>query len=149
MAGQRDPVEVAEEIADRLGLTGAGHGGRGRRRVHSRPRRPTARGGQLAAITELAAERGLDLGRCAAYFDSANDIPMLSAEFPGGGQPGRQRWRSARQEERLADPRLPDPRPGLGAQGCPAAAAAGAAVGVAVGVAKAISAIRDGGPPST
>jgi hypothetical protein len=31
------------------------------------------------AITDLAAREGLDLARCAAYSDSINDIPMLSA----------------------------------------------------------------------
>ena len=30
------------------------------------------------AVEALAAERGFDLSRCAAYSDSANDIPMLS-----------------------------------------------------------------------
>jgi hypothetical protein len=31
------------------------------------------------AVTSLAAREGLDLTRCAAYSDSANDIPMLEA----------------------------------------------------------------------
>jgi phosphoserine phosphatase len=30
-------------------------------------------------VTALAAREGLDLARCAAYSDSANDIPMLEA----------------------------------------------------------------------
>jgi phosphoserine phosphatase len=31
------------------------------------------------AIRQLAASEGLDLARCAAYSDSVNDLPMLSA----------------------------------------------------------------------
>jgi HAD superfamily hydrolase (TIGR01490 family) len=34
---------------------------------------------KATAITELAAERGWDLGDCYAYSDSATDVPMLSA----------------------------------------------------------------------
>jgi 3-deoxy-D-manno-octulosonate 8-phosphate phosphatase KdsC-like HAD superfamily phosphatase len=34
---------------------------------------------KAAAITDLAAREGLDLARCAAYSDSINDVPMLSA----------------------------------------------------------------------
>ncbi len=34
---------------------------------------------KAAAIAELAAQEGLDLSRCAAYSDSVNDLPMLSA----------------------------------------------------------------------
>jgi phosphoserine phosphatase len=30
------------------------------------------------AVTQLAAVEGLDLSRCAAYSDSANDLPLLS-----------------------------------------------------------------------
>ena len=42
------------------------------------------------AITALAAAEGLDLSRCAAYSDSVNDLPMLSAVGQRGrGQPRR------------------------------------------------------------
>jgi phosphoserine phosphatase len=34
---------------------------------------------KAAAIHDLAAREGLDLARCAAYSDSVNDLPMLSA----------------------------------------------------------------------
>lgn len=86
-AGQRvylvtaTPAELAELIARRLGLTGAlgtiaetAHGVYTGRLV-----------GQLlhgaakaSAVRNLAAREGLDLRRCFAYSDSANDIPMLS-----------------------------------------------------------------------
>ncbi|WP_073480161.1 HAD family hydrolase [Streptoalloteichus hindustanus] len=87
-AGQRvwlvtaTPVELAQIIARRLGLTGAlgtvaesddgVYTGRlvgdllhGRAKAH--------------AVRALAAKEGLDLRRCTAYSDSVNDVPMLSA----------------------------------------------------------------------
>ncbi|RLK60645.1 HAD family hydrolase [Actinokineospora cianjurensis] len=86
-AGQRvwlvtaTPVELAEIIARRLGLTGAlgtvaestdgvftgklvGEMLHGPAKAH--------------AVRSLAAREGLDLRRCTAYSDSSNDIPMLS-----------------------------------------------------------------------
>jgi HAD superfamily hydrolase (TIGR01490 family) len=86
-AGQRvwlvtaTPVELANIIAHRLGLTGAlgtvtesvdgvytgrmvGDIMHGRAKAH--------------AVRALAAREGLDLRRCTAYSDSANDVPMLS-----------------------------------------------------------------------
>ncbi|WP_189060461.1 HAD family hydrolase [Longimycelium tulufanense] len=99
-AGQRvwlvtaTPVELAQIIARRLGLTGAlgtvaesvdgVYTGRlvgdllhGRAKAH--------------AVRALAAKEGLDLRRCTAYSDSVNDVPMLSvvgtavAVNPDGG----------------------------------------------------------------
>jgi HAD superfamily hydrolase (TIGR01490 family) len=85
-AGQRvwlvtaTPVDLANIIARRLGLTGAlGTVAESVQGVY------TGRlvGGLLhgeakaAAIRALAAREGLDLSRCAAYSDSANDLPML------------------------------------------------------------------------
>ncbi len=76
-AGQR----VSNIIARRLGLTGAlGTVAESVRGVY------TGRlvGGLLhgeakaAAIRALAGREGLDLSRCTAYSDSANDLPMLS-----------------------------------------------------------------------
>ncbi|MBE9374874.1 HAD-IB family hydrolase [Saccharopolyspora sp. HNM0983] len=75
------PVELAQIIARRLGLTGAlgtvaestdgiytgrlvGEMLHGRAKAH--------------AVRALAASEGLDLRRCTAYSDSANDVPMLS-----------------------------------------------------------------------
>ena len=86
-AGQRvwlvtaTPVELAQIIARRLGLTGAlgtvaesvdgfytgrlvGEMLHGKAKAH--------------AVRALAAREGLDLRRCTAYSDSSNDIPMLS-----------------------------------------------------------------------
>ena len=75
------PVELASIIANRLGLTGAlGSVAEHKDGVYT---------GQLigellhgpakaAAIRALAEREGLDLSRCSAYSDSANDIPMLS-----------------------------------------------------------------------
>ncbi len=86
-AGQRvwlvtaTPVELANIIARRLGLTGAlGTVAESVQGVY------TGRlvGGLLhgeakaAAIRALAVREGLDLARCTAYSDSANDVPMLS-----------------------------------------------------------------------
>jgi HAD superfamily hydrolase (TIGR01490 family) len=85
-AGQRvwlvtaSPVELAGIIASRLGLTGAlGTVAESIDGVY------TGRlvGGLLhgeakaAAVDALAAREGLDLARCSAYSDSANDLPML------------------------------------------------------------------------
>lgn len=86
-AGQRvwlvtaTPVEVAQVIADRLGLYGA----LGTVSEHVDGRYT----GQLVgaamhgmakaeAVAALADREGLALRRCAAYSDSANDIPLLS-----------------------------------------------------------------------
>jgi HAD superfamily hydrolase (TIGR01490 family) len=85
-AGQRvwlvtaTPVELAEILARRLGLTGAlgtvaesVDGVYTGRLVGGLLRGPA----KPAAIAALAAREGLDLARCAAYSDSANDMPML------------------------------------------------------------------------
>ena len=74
------PVELANILSSRLGLTGAlGTVAEARDGVY------TGRlvGGLLhgeakaAAVRALAAREGLDLARCSAYSDSANDLPML------------------------------------------------------------------------
>ena len=141
------PLEVAEEIAKRLGLTG-GLGtvaevedGVYTGRLSGPPLHGAAK---LEAITRLSEERGLDLARCAAYSDSANDVPMLSAVgFPVAINPdGPLRSHARKNGWPIRDYRIRGKE--AVRKGVPAAAAAGAAVGVAVGVAKAISAIRDG-----
>jgi HAD superfamily hydrolase (TIGR01490 family) len=88
-AGQRvwlvtaAPVELGQVIASRLGLTGAlgtvaeiddedVYTGR---LVGDLLHGPA----KAVAISALAKAEGLDLARCTAYSDSANDIPMLSA----------------------------------------------------------------------
>ncbi|MBD0695786.1 HAD family hydrolase, partial [Streptomyces sp. CBMA123] len=86
-AGQRvwlvtaAPLEVARIIARRLGMTGAlGTVAEARdghytgRLVGDLLHGPA----KAAAVNALARRERLDLDRCAAYSDSANDIPMLS-----------------------------------------------------------------------
>nr|WP_277606023.1 HAD-IB family hydrolase [Glycomyces sp. L485] len=74
------PIELAGVIASRLGLTGAlgtiaevADGCYTGRLVGDLMHGPAKADG----IAELAGERGLDLGQCTAYSDSANDLPML------------------------------------------------------------------------
>ena len=75
------PVETATIIARRLGLTGAlgtvaeSVGGVYTGKLVGEPLHGPAK---AEAVRALAAAEGLDLARCAAYSDSANDIPMLS-----------------------------------------------------------------------
>lgn len=75
------PVEIAQIIARRLGLTGA----MGTVAEHV----DGVYTGQLVgemlhgpakaeAVRALAAREGLDLAQCSAYSDSANDLPLLS-----------------------------------------------------------------------
>lgn len=87
-AGQRvwlvsaTPVEVGRVIAQRLGLTGAlgtvaevvdgTYTGRLAGELMHGP-------AKAEAIVQLAAVEGLELARCSAYSDSANDLPMLTA----------------------------------------------------------------------
>jgi HAD superfamily hydrolase (TIGR01490 family) len=75
------PVEVATVIAARLGLTGAmGTVAEHRDGVYTgRLVGEVLHGAAKAeAVRALAEREGLDLARCAAYSDSANDVPMLS-----------------------------------------------------------------------
>ncbi|MFE7589029.1 HAD family hydrolase [Kitasatospora sp. NPDC057512] len=86
-AGQRvwlvtaAPLEVARIIARRLGMTGAlgtvaeARDGRYTGRLVGDLLHGPAK---AAAVRALARRERLDLDRCAAYSDSANDIPMLS-----------------------------------------------------------------------
>lgn len=87
-AGQRvwlvtaAPVELGDVIARRLGLTGAigtvaevSDGAYTGRLVGDMMHGPA----KAEAIAGLAVAEGLDLSRCAAYSDSINDLPMLSA----------------------------------------------------------------------
>ncbi|MGH3767363.1 MAG: HAD family hydrolase [Pseudonocardiaceae bacterium] len=87
-AGQRvwlvtaTPVELATIIARRLGLTGAlGTVAETIDGVYTgRLVGDILHGAAKArAVRGLAVQEGLDLQRCTAYSDSANDIPMLSA----------------------------------------------------------------------
>ena len=86
-AGQRvwlvtaTPVELASIIAHRLGLTGALGtvseivDGRYTGRLVGELMHGPAK---AEAVLALAEREGLDLTRCTAYSDSANDLPMLS-----------------------------------------------------------------------
>ncbi|MFI0423307.1 HAD family hydrolase [Spongiactinospora sp. 9N601] len=86
-AGQRvwlvtaTPVELASVIAQRLGLTGAlgtvaetENGAYTGRLVGDLLHGPA----KAEAVRALARKEGLDLTRCSAYSDSANDLPLLS-----------------------------------------------------------------------
>jgi len=87
-AGQRvwlvtaAPIELGRVIANRLGLTGALgtvaeiHDGVYTGRLVGDLLHGPAK---AEAIAALALAEGLDLARCTAYSDSANDIPMLSS----------------------------------------------------------------------
>jgi HAD superfamily hydrolase (TIGR01490 family) len=143
------PVEVASTIADRLGLTG-GLGtiaevvdGVYTGKLVGPPLHGPAK---VARIKELAEARGLDLARCAAYSDSSNDIPMLSAVgFPVAVNPdGRLRSYAREHDWPVRDYRIRSTD--AVRRGVPAAAAGAAAIGVAVGVAKAISVVRSQPP---
>jgi HAD superfamily hydrolase (TIGR01490 family) len=86
-AGQRvwlvtaTPVELAQIIGRRLGLTGAlgtvaeNVDGIFTGRLFGEMLHGQAK---AAAVRSLAAREGLDLRRCTAYSDSVNDVPMLS-----------------------------------------------------------------------
>ncbi|WP_337060424.1 HAD family hydrolase [Kineococcus sp. G2] len=75
------PVELADVVARRLGLTGAlgtvaeSVDGTYTGRLVTEPLHGPAK---AQAVRSLAAAAGWDLARCAAYSDSANDLPLLS-----------------------------------------------------------------------
>jgi HAD superfamily hydrolase (TIGR01490 family) len=94
------PVELATILARRLGLTGAlgtvaetADGVYTGRLVGGLLHGPA----KAAAIVKLAAEEGLDLSRCSAYSDSANDLPMLElVGHPSVVNPDAELLRTAR-----------------------------------------------------
>lgn len=128
------PVETATIIARRLGLTGAlgtvaeSVGGVYTGRLVGEPLHGPAK---AEAVRALAAAERLELERCAAYSDSANDIPMLSlVGYPYAINPDSR----LRAHAREMGWRLRDYRTGRKAVkiGIPAAAGVGAAAGGAV-----------------
>jgi HAD superfamily hydrolase (TIGR01490 family) len=143
-AGQRvwlvtaAPAELASLIARRLGLTGAlgtvseSKDGVYTGRLVGEPLHGPAK---AEAILALAEREGLDLARCAAYSDSANDLPMLSlVGHPVAVNPDHELKRIAREKGW----EIRDFRTGRKAAriGVPAAAGMGAvAGGIAVGLA--------------
>ena len=131
------PVEVATIIAKRLGLTSA----LGTVAEHADGYYTGRLVGDLlhgeakaAAVRSLAIREGLELERCSAYSDSANDIPMLSlVGFPCAVNPDAKLRRHARQRGwRIRDYRGRRRNTTLGI-----AAGAGAVAGTAVGIAAA------------
>ncbi len=85
-AGQRvwlvtaTPVELAEILARRLGLTGAlGTVAEAQEGIYTGRLVGGLLHGQAkaAAVLALAEREGLDLAQCSAYSDSINDLPML------------------------------------------------------------------------
>ncbi|MFE9393655.1 HAD family hydrolase [Streptomyces sp. NPDC006784] len=131
------PVETATIIARRLGLTGAlgtvaeSVGGVYTGRLVGEPLHGPAK---AEAVRALSAAEGLDLDRCAAYSDSANDIPMLSlVGYPYAINPDSR----LRTHAREMGWRLRDYRKGRKAAkvGIPAAAGVGALAGGAVAAA--------------
>jgi HAD superfamily hydrolase (TIGR01490 family) len=136
-AGQRvwlvtaAPQEAARVIAARLGMTGAlgtvaeALGGVYTGRLVGETLHGPAK---AEAVKALAAREGLDLARCAAYSDSANDIPMLSlVGHPYVINPDAELRRHAREQGW----RVRDFRTGRKAAriGIPAAVGIGAAAG--------------------
>ncbi|WP_406059371.1 HAD-IB family hydrolase [Streptomyces sp. NBC_01077] len=125
------PVETATIIARRLGLTGAlgtvaeSVDGVYTGKLVGEPLHGPAK---AEAVRALAAAEGLDLNRCAAYSDSANDIPMLSlVGHPYAINPDTK----LRKYAKARDWRLRDYRTGRKAAkvGIPAAAGLGALAG--------------------
>ena len=132
------PVELAEIIAGRLGLTGAlGTVAESVDGVYTGRLIGDVLHGEAkaAAVRRLAVREGLDFAQCAAYSDSINDMPMLSLV----GRPVAVNPDSAlRGEARQRGWEVRDFRTGRKAAriGIPAAAGIGAvAGGVAAGMA--------------
>lgn len=73
------PVELAEIIAKKLGLTGAlGTIAKTEDGVYTGQLGQFMHGkAKAVAVRELAEREGLDLAKCTAYSDSINDLPML------------------------------------------------------------------------
>jgi HAD superfamily hydrolase (TIGR01490 family) len=133
------PVEVARVIAGRLGLTGAlGTVAEERGGVYTGELVGDMLHGQAKAeaVRSLAELEGLDLGRCSAYSDSYNDLPMLSlVGDPCAINPDtRLREHAKAQEWRIRDYRVgrKAARFGLLAVALAGAATGGVAAGVAI-----------------
>lgn len=136
------PVEIAVIIARRLGLTGAlGTVAEQLDGVYTgRLVGEMLHGQEKAdAVLAIADREGLDLSRCSAYSDSANDLPMLSlVGDPVAINPdSRLRTHARRQGWRIRDYRTgrKAARIGLAATGV-AGAALGAAAAIGAAAAK-------------
>jgi len=149
-AGQRvwlvsaAPIELAELIAEHLGLSGAlGTVSEQEHGVYTGNLvgRPLHGEAKAEAIAELADREGLDLARCSAYSDSANDIPMLSlVGTPVAVNPDR----ALRQHARRNGWTVRDYRTARRVVKitAPAVGAAGLVTGIAVGTVAARRALR-------
>jgi len=134
------PVEIATIIANRLGLTGAlgtvaehVDGVYTGRLVGEMLHGPA----KAEAVRVLAEREGLELARCSAYSDSANDLPMLSlVGDPCAINPDRKLREHARREGW----RVRDYRTGRKAARASLVGAAGA--GAATGAVAAALALR-------
>jgi HAD superfamily hydrolase (TIGR01490 family) len=134
------PIEIAQVIARRLGLTGAlgtvaeHENGVYTGRLVGEMLHGPAKGEALKA---LAAGEGLDLARCSAYSDSFNDLTMLSmVGHPVAINPdSRLRAYAKHQGWRIHDYRT-------GRKAARAGLITAAAAGVVVGAAAAGSAVR-------
>lgn len=129
------PVELANVIADRLGLTGAlgTVAEREDGRYTGRLVGDILHGsGKAHAVKELARTKGLDLSKCYAYSDSSNDLPMLSlVANPVAVNPDSSLREAARENGwQIKDYRTMRRAAKLGLQGTAVAAAAGGAVAV-------------------
>jgi HAD superfamily hydrolase (TIGR01490 family) len=154
-AGQRvwlvtaTPVELASIIAHRLGLTGALgtvseiFDGSYTGRLVGEILHGAAK---AEAIRALAAREGLDLARCTAYSDSANDLPMLTAV---GRAVAVNPDPSLRAEARRRGWEIRDFRTGRKAArvGVPSVLALGVAAGVVAGTIAARRRLRPAAPP--
>ncbi len=129
------PVELARIISSRLGLSGAlgtvseVEDGRYTGRLVGEPLHGPAK---AEAVRALAEREGLDLARCTAYSDSANDLPLLSlVGHPVAVNPDRK----LRELSRSRGWQVRDFRTGRKAArvGVPAAAGLGAVAGSVVG----------------
>jgi phosphoserine phosphatase len=130
------PIELATVIARRIGLTGALgtvseiEDGTYTGRLVGAPLHGPAK---AEAVRALATREGLDLARCAAYSDSANDVPMLSlVGHPVAVNPDS----TLRRHARSMGWDVYDYRTGRKAAkiGVPTALAIGVAAGIAAGV---------------
>ncbi len=130
------PIEMASIIAERLGLTGAlatvseVDDGVYTGRLRGAPLHGPAK---AEAVRALADREGLDLQRCSAYSDSANDIPMLAmVGHPTAINPDT----ALRRHAKAMDWKVYDYRTGrkVAKIGLPTALAVGVAAGVVGGV---------------
>ena len=144
------PVELAAIIAQRLGLTGAlgtvseVQDGVYTGRLIGAPLHGKAK---AEAVRALAEREGLELIRCTAYSDSANDVPMLSL---GGRAVAVNPDSALRSHARAVGWEIHDYRRARFATHyyIPAGLAAAAGVGVGIGIGIGAARVRKNGWPT-